>query len=173
MAFLDTSIGRKDPKSLKEAKQSSDWPEWEKAIKTKLNTLHQMSTWELMEASKDRKPITNKWIFVQKYNKEGKLLKYKARLVARGFSQVPEMDYNETFAPVVKLETIYAILTLIIKEDWEIQQMDVKGVYLNRDLKEEIYLNQPKGFHDETTVENHGILILLFYYITMILDHII
>jgi len=150
-AFSDTFIGGKDPKSLKEAKRSSDWPEWEKAIKTELDTLRQMGTWELMEAPKNRKPVTNKWVFVRKYNKEGELLKYKARLVARGFSQVPGMDYNETFAPVVRLETIRAILALAVEEDWEIQQMDVKGAYLNGDLKEEIYMNQPEGFHDETT----------------------
>jgi hypothetical protein len=61
------------------------------------------------------------------------------------------MDYDQTFAPVVRLETIRAILALAVENDWEIQQMDVKGAYLNGDLKEEIYMNQPEGFDDGTS----------------------
>ena len=61
------------------------------------------------------------------------------------------MDYNETFALVVQLETICTILALAVEDYWEIQQMDIKGVYLNRDLKEEIYMCQPKGFNDGTS----------------------
>ena len=64
---------------------------------------------------------------------------------------MPGVDFNETFAPVVRLETIRAILALAVKEDWEIQQMDVKGAYLNGNLKEEIYMKQPEGFSDGTS----------------------
>ena len=148
MVFNESNLGNKDPKTLKEAMRSPDWPEWEKPVKTELATLEQMGTWELADAPKDRKPIMNKWVFMKKYNKDGDLQKYKARIVARGFSQIPGMDYNQTFAPVVRLETIRAILALAIENDWEIQQMDVKGAYLNGDLKEEIYMNQPEGFDD-------------------------
>jgi hypothetical protein len=151
MAFNKSNLGNKDPKTLKEAMRSPDWPEWEKAVNAELMTLEQMGTWELADAPENRKPITNKWVFVKKYNKEGDLQKYKARLVARGFSQIPGMDYDQTFAPVVRLETIRAILALAIENDWEIQQMDVKGTYLNGDLKEEIYMNQPEGFDDGTS----------------------
>ena len=65
-----------------------------------------MGTWEMADAPKDRKPVTSKWVFIKKYDKDGNLQKYKVRLVARGYTQVPSMDYNETFAPVVRLETI-------------------------------------------------------------------
>jgi hypothetical protein len=92
-----------------------DWPEWEKAVNAELTTLKQMGTWELADVPENRKPIMNKWVFVKKYNKEGNLQKYKARLVARGFSQIPGMDYDQTFAPVVRLETIRAILALAVK----------------------------------------------------------
>ena len=151
MAFNKSNLGNKDPKTLKEAMKSPNWPEWKKTIKTELMTLEQMGTWELANAPKDRKPITNKWVFMKKYNKDGDLQIYKARLVARGFSQIPGMDYNQTFAPVVRLETIRTILALAVKNDWEIQQMDIKGTYLNGDLKEEIYMNQPEGFDDGTS----------------------
>ena len=85
-----------DPKTLKEAMSSPEWPEWEKAIQIELETLRRMGTWELMDPPENRKSITNKWVFVRKYNKDGILQKYKAHLVARGFSQIPGMNYNET-----------------------------------------------------------------------------
>ena len=105
-AFVESRIGGENPKTLKEAKRSPEWPEWEKAIQTELNTLKQMGTWEMVDAPKDRKPVTSKWVFVKKYDKDRNLQKYKTRLVARGYTQVPGMDYNETFVPVVRLETI-------------------------------------------------------------------
>lgn len=148
-AFTECDMGEKDPKTLKEAMESPNWPKWKKAIQTKLDTLEKMGTWKLADMPKDRKPVTNKWVFIRKYNKDGRLLKYKARLVARGFSQVPGMDYNKMFAPVIQLEMIQMILSLAVEEDWEIQQMDVKGAYLNSNLKEEIYMNQPEGFKDK------------------------
>ena len=117
--------------------------------------LQRMGTWELMDAPKDRKPIMNKWVFVRKYDKDGILQKYKARLVARGFSQIPGMDYNEMFSPVVCLEMIHAILALAVAEDWEIQQMDVKGTYLNGTLKEDIYMDQPQGYNNGTSQVCH------------------
>ena len=71
-------------------------------------------------------------------------------LVARGFTQQPRMDYNETYSPIVRLETICVIIAQAVKEDWEIQQMDVKGAYLNGILKEEVYMMQSKGFNNGT-----------------------
>ena len=145
----------KDPKSLKEAMCSPEWPKWEKAIQTELETLRKMGTWELCDPPEGCKPITNKWVFIKKYDKDGNLQKFKARLVAQGFTQVPGMDYNETFSPMVRLETIQSILTLAMAENWEIQQMDVKGAYLNGMLKEEIYMEQPTGYGDGTTCLCH------------------
>ena len=69
--------------------------------------------------------------------------------MAKGYSQTPRMDYNETFAPVVCLETIHTLLALAVAEDWEIEQMDIKGAYLNGSIKEEIYMKQPDGYDDK------------------------
>ncbi|GBE86812.1 hypothetical protein SCP_1000540 [Sparassis crispa] len=107
-----------------------------------------MGTWELQDLPKDRNAVGCKWVFQKKTNKEGQVVKYKARLVAQGYSQIPGMDFLETFAPVVHLESIRAILALAVVNNWEIGQMDVKGAYLNGDLQEEIYMRQPEGFND-------------------------
>ena len=109
-----------------------------------------MGTWELVDPPEGHTPITNKWVLTKKYDKDGSLQKYKARLVAHSYSQQLGMDYNDTFSPVVRLESIRTLLALAVTEDWEMQQMDVKGAYLNGMIKEQIYMKQPEGFNDGT-----------------------
>ena len=109
-----------------------------------------MGTWKLVECPTDAIPIGNKWVFLRKYNKLGELLKYKGRLVAKGCAQRPGFDYTDTFSPVVRLETIRAILSIVPSKNLKIQQMDVKGAYLNGTLKEKVYMRQPEGYDDGT-----------------------
>jgi hypothetical protein len=149
-AFAETPVGGEDPKTLKEAKKSPDWPEWERAVREELDQLQKMGTWLLVDAPDDVIPISNKWVFLKKFGKLGELLKYKARLVAKGCAQRPGFDYLETFSPVVRLETIRAILALAAIKGLKIQQMDVKGAYLNGTLNEKVYMRQPDGFDDGT-----------------------
>jgi uncharacterized protein (DUF1919 family) len=113
--------------SLKEAKKSPDWPEWEKAIKAELEQLRDMGTWKLVNKPFDAIPIANKWLFIKKTNNSGQIEKYKARLVIKGCSQRPGFDYNKTYSPVVHMETIRSILVMAPKMDLRIQQMDIKG----------------------------------------------
>ncbi len=148
--YYETLLGGEDPKTLHEARSSSDWPEWEKAIKTELDQLDHMGTWSLIDCPKDAIPLANKWVFVRKYNKEGILLKHKARLVVKGYAQRPGFDYTDTFSPVVRIETIRAILSIVPSKRLIIQQLDVKGAYLNGILKEIVYMRQPEGFGDGT-----------------------
>jgi Reverse transcriptase (RNA-dependent DNA polymerase) len=136
--------------SLAEAKQSPEWPYWECAIQSELDQLREKGTWKLIDPPENAIPLTNKWVFVKKKNKEGKVIKYKARLVAKGCAQRPGYDYLETHSPVVRFETIRAILAIATQDKLLIQQMDVKGAYLNGHLKETIYMRQPEGFSDET-----------------------
>lgn len=149
-AFTETPLGGDEPRSLKEAKQSPEWPEWEHAVQTVLAQLQEMGTWKLVDKPVDAVPISNKWVFLKKYNKLGDLLKYKGRLVAKGCAQRPRQDYLETFSPVIRLETIQAVLALAVLKELKIQQMDVKGAYLNGTLKEKVYMRQPEGFDDGT-----------------------
>jgi len=109
-----------------------------------------MGTWKLVEKPAGTIPINNKWVFAKKRNKEGVLTKYKARLVAKGCTQRPGHDYIETHSPVMRLETIRAILAIAPTRKLLIQQMDVKGAYLNGTLKERVYMQQPEGFADGT-----------------------
>jgi hypothetical protein len=115
-----------------------------------LEQLRSFGTWKLIDCPLDAIPISNKWVFLKKYNKEGDITKYKARLVVKGCAQCPGFDYTDTFSPVVRLETIQAILALVPSKRLKIYQMDVKGAYLNGILQEKVYMCQPDGFGDGT-----------------------
>ena len=153
--YTYTHIGGENPKTLHEVKASPDWPKWEKAVKAELEVLDHMGTWKLVERPPDVKPVACRWVFIKKYNKEGELLKYKARLVAKGFTQRPGFEYNDTFTPVVRLETICALLAIVPNKNLKLQQMDVKGAYLHGILQENIYMVQPEGFDDGTSKVCH------------------
>ena len=149
-AFNQSGLAPDNPFSLKEAKATAEWPQWEKAIETELDQLQTMGTWDLVDLPEGRQAIGNKWVFLKKYSKTGELEKYKARLVAKGYAQIPGMDFSQTFSPVVRMETIRTILSLAVNMDWELTQMDVKGAYLNGQLEEEVFMRQPEGFEDGT-----------------------
>jgi hypothetical protein len=93
-----------------------------------------------------RKPIKRKWVFTLKYNEAGEIEKFKARLVAMGYSQRPGVDYGETYAEVPRMESLMAFLAMVATEDLELLQADVKTAFLNGDLEEELYMTQPPGF---------------------------
>ena len=134
--------------SIKEAWKSPEWPDWEKGIDTELGQLWEKGTWELVDQPRDAVPLNNKWVFIRKRDREGNIQRYKAWLVAKGYSQQPGHDYIEMHSPVVRLETICTILAIAITKGLEIQQMDVKGAYLNGTLKETIYMHQPNRYNN-------------------------
>uniref|UniRef100_A0A2N9G995 Reverse transcriptase Ty1/copia-type domain-containing protein n=1 Tax=Fagus sylvatica TaxID=28930 RepID=A0A2N9G995_FAGSY len=111
----------------------------------KRNSLHKNNTYELVELPKGKKALRNKWVF--KLKKDGeKLVKYKARLVVKGFNQKQGIDFDEIFSPVVKMSSIRVFLGLTASLVLELKQMDVKTTFLRGDLEEEIYMVQPEGF---------------------------
>ena len=89
-------------------------------------------------------------MFKIKTRSDGSIERYKARLVARGFSQQPGLDYDETFSPVIKRSTIRFILTISLSQGWSVKQLDVSNVFLHGDLQEQVYLAQPPGFEDSS-----------------------
>src|SRR6266704_2022107 len=103
-----------------------------------------------MDLPQGRSPIGSKWVYLKKRDGKGVVVKFKARLVAQGFSQKPGIDYsnNGTFAPVIRFETLRTGLALAAVNGWDLHQFDVKGAYLHRYIEEEIYMQQPLGFDD-------------------------
>jgi len=136
-----------DPKSVKEAQMSNEWNEWQKAMQDEFKSLEKNQTYYVVDEVPEHTPIVDcKWVFKKKRNPDGSVARYKARLVARGFTQTKGIDYNATFAPVVKYNTLRLLLALAAYYDWEIQQMDFETAFLNGDLEEDIYMSQPEGF---------------------------
>ena len=109
-------------------------------------SLEKMGTWDIVPLPEGRKPVSCRWVYRIKYDADGNVSRYKARLVACGYSQIHSLDYEETYAPVTHLETICLLFAIAVKKDWEIRQVDVKTVYLYGDLDEEIYMDPPLGY---------------------------
>ena len=130
--------------SFDEAKRRPDWPKWQMAISEELDNLEQNGTWELVKCPKDTNVVNSKWVLQIKKNAAGEIEKYKARLVARGFTQVYGVDYYKTYTPVAKLSTFQLILAITARNGWSIDSFDFNSTYLNSVLQgETIYLKQP------------------------------
>ena len=116
-----------------------------KAMQEEMNSLHKNKTYQFVELLKGKKALRNKWVFKLKKDSE-KLVKYKARLVVKGFSQKHGVDFDEIFSLVVKMSSIRVVLGLVASLDLELEQLYVKIAFLHGDLEEEIYMVQPEGF---------------------------
>jgi hypothetical protein len=149
MAAADLG-GNQSPTSLKEAQESPDWAEWHKAMIRELQTLHRKGTYIPSKLPHGRKPVKSKWVFKLKPSQGENPPIYKARLVAQGFTQVAGIDYDDTHAPSLRLESFRLFLAIAASLDLEIRGMDVVGAYLNGELDREIYMTQPPGFSDGT-----------------------
>ncbi|CAI7859548.1 unnamed protein product [Closterium sp. NIES-54] len=137
-----------EPATLKEALESSDAEDWKKAMESELNSIEENGMWELVELPEGRNAITSKWLFKIKSDADGKIQRYKSRLVAKGYQQKEKVDYKDLFAPVVKPTTLRTLLARATIEGWVVKQMDVTTVFLNVILEEEIFMAQPEGFDD-------------------------
>jgi Reverse transcriptase (RNA-dependent DNA polymerase). len=111
-----------------------------------LQSLKQHDVWVLVEKPENKKIVGTKWVFKVKEDEAGNPERYKARLVAKGFTQSPGLDYEETFCPVARFETIRVLLAISAKKGLKLHQMDIGSAFLNGELQEEIYVQQPEGF---------------------------
>ena len=135
-----------EPSTYEEASQRE---EWRKAMEEEIQALKQNQTWDLVPRPKDVKPISSKWVYKFKTRANGSIEKYKACLVARGFSQQYELDYDETFSLVAKITIVCVLIALAAIKSWKLWQMDVKNAFLHGELDREIYMEQPKGFESK------------------------
>jgi hypothetical protein len=140
------SITDDDPRTVREAVNSEDVNLWKRAMEEEIASLDKNEAWDLVELPNGRNPIGNKWVFKRKTNVEEQVEKYKAWLVAKGYSQVEGIDFGEIFSPVAKLTSIIFMLSFATAFYFEVEHMDVKTTFLHGDLEEEIFMKQPKGY---------------------------
>src|SRR5258708_39044369 len=115
--------------------------EWKAACREELESLRRRNVYELVDPPKGRKIIRNRWVFDQKTDG-----RKRARLVAKGFSQVEGIDYEDIFSPVVRYETVRIMFALAALSKWHMRSVDVKTAFLYGELDEELYMEQPEGF---------------------------
>lgn len=135
-----------DPSSYEEAIRGSESDLWKAAMQEEYDSLMKNKTWNLVELPAGRKAIGSKWVYKKKEDSVGNVSKFKARLVAQGFSQQFGVDYDAVFAPVATQTTLRTLLAVAGKKKMKVRHLDVKSAYLHGQLKEELYMQQPKGF---------------------------
>ena len=138
-----------EPRTVKEALAGPEAKHWRAAMDEEWIALTQNCTWDAESPGKlphERKPIRTKWVFKRKLHSDGSVARYKARLVAQGFSQKEGEDFFETFAPVTRMSTLRAIFSVAAEKDFELVGMDVDTAYLNAPVEEELYVALPEEF---------------------------
>ena len=135
-----------EPATIDEALGSPHAKEWKLATDSEYRSLMENDTWDLVELPEGRTAVGCKWVFKVKHNGEGKAVRFKSRLVAKGYTQKHGIDFEETFSPVVRFSSIRTLLALAIQRNLIVHQMDVVTAFLNGKLNEEIYMQQPDGY---------------------------
>lgn len=144
------SIAQVEPQCFSEAVNGDNSKLWQIAINDELNAHKKNETWEVVPMKSNYKQISPKWIFKVKYDSKGNIERYKARLVARGFSQVAGIDYNEIFAPVVRMDSVRLLFSICAQYNLMFVQFDIATAFLYGDIFEELYLAPPEGLKLET-----------------------
>ena len=132
-----------EPQNFPEASSN---PLWQQSMKEELDALHKTGTVDLADLPFGKSAIGCKWVYKIKTRSDGIVDRYKARLVARGFTQEYGIDYEETFAPMARLSFVRTLIAVSTARKWPLFQMDVKNVFLNGELSEEVYMKLPPGY---------------------------
>lgn len=138
-------ISQIEPKNVNDALNDAYWID---AMHEELNQFERNNVWDLVPKPEDKSIIGTKWVFRNKMNEQGVVVRNKARLVAQGYNQEEGIDYDETFAPVARLESIRLLLAFACYNNIKLFQMDVKSAFLNGYIQEEVFVKQPPGFED-------------------------
>jgi hypothetical protein len=134
------------PKTFKQAMASPQKAEWEEACQQEIAAHMENGTWRLVKLPAGHTPVGSRWVFHIKRTADGSIERYKAHLVAQGFSQRPGWDFVESFAPTIRLSVVRALFTLVAANNLECDSIDITTAFLNGDLVEEIYMKPPEGY---------------------------
>ena len=135
-----------EPRSITECRQRHDWPKWKEAIQVELASLAKRDVFGPVARTPENViPVGYKWVFVRKRNEKNEIVRYKARLVAQGFSQRPGIDYDETYSPVMDTITFRFLISMVVSKNLEMRLMDVVTAYLYGSLDSDIYMKIPEG----------------------------
>jgi hypothetical protein len=134
------------PLTYEEALASPYCREWQAAMQQELDSLKEYETWALVQPPRGARVIGSRWIFDLKEDQHGNVVRFKARLVVRGFQARPGVDYGDTFAPTSIQKSLRAFLAVVAERDLELEQTDIKTAFLNGELEETVYIQQPLGF---------------------------
>jgi len=133
------------PVNYSDAVSCSDAPNWREAMNDEMNSLLENNTWELTPLPEGRPAVGSKWVYAVKHGQNSDV-KFKARFVAKGYSQQTNIDYHETFSPTAHITSIRMLQQLSVEHGLTVHQMDVKSAYLNADIDCELYVEQPEGY---------------------------
>jgi hypothetical protein len=115
-------------------------------MQSEMDAIEKNRTWKFADLPRGHRAITLKWVFKLKRDEVCAIVKHKARLVARDFVQREGIDFDDTFTPMARMESVRLLFALVAQEGRRVHHMDVRSVFLNDDLKEEVYVHQPLGF---------------------------
>lgn len=133
-------------------------PHWNNAMLEEIKALHKQDTWELVPRPPLASVLGSWWVFKLKPNSDGSIAHYKARLVAQGNRREYDIDYDDTFSPVVKMPMVRILLTIVVHHKWEVRQLDVSNVFLHCAIDTIVYMKQPQCFVDSSLL-NHVCLL--------------
>jgi hypothetical protein len=136
-------VAAEEPKTIEEALSESCW---KKAMEEEMRAIADNRTWVVTDLPPKQKAIGLKWVFKVKKDPDGNIVKHKARLVVKVYAQRQGIDFDDVYAPVARIETVRVLLALAAHGGWEVHHMDVKSAFLNGDLTEIVYVQQPPGF---------------------------
>lgn len=145
----DLTADINEPTNIEDAFSGEHSHQWKEAKKSEYDSLVGNNTWELVPPPEGKNVVGSRWVFKVKGDADGSLQRFKARLVAQGYSQSKGIDYQEVFSPVARYNSISAFFAVANTCDWDIHQMDVKTAFLQGDLDEAIFMKQPEGYIDE------------------------
>ena len=146
-----TFVSQVEPKSVVDALEDNNWIN---AIHEELNQFTRNEVWTLVPRLKQMNVIGTKWVFKNKLDEQGVIVRNKARLVAKGYNQEEGIDFGETYAPVARLEAVRLLLAYACMNNFKLHQMDVKSAFLNGYIDEEVYVSQSPKFEDHKYLDH-------------------